>query len=65
MTTEHIIIEIKLPVPVRELAAISRGITEIHGKDVFLRQLGTHLQLYKRSRDESDPGSMQITSYNE
>lgn len=63
MTTEHIILEIKLPVPVRELAAISRAITEIHGKDVFMRQAGTHLQLYKTSPDAGDPGSMQLISF--
>ena len=46
------VMEIKLPVPVKELAAISDALCKIHGKGrLFMRQVGTMLQIYKINKD--------------
>ena len=46
--TDRIVLEIKLPVPVKELATISDALGRIHGKDkLFMRQVGPMLQIFK------------------
>ena len=46
--SETIVLELKLPVPVKELVAVTNSLTKIHGKDtLFMRQVGTLLQIYK------------------
>jgi hypothetical protein len=46
--TERIILEIKLPVPVKELAAVAEAMTKLHGRgNVYMREAGPMLQLYK------------------
>lgn len=40
--------EVKLPVPVKELAAVTKALCKIHGKQtLFMRQVGMMLQIYK------------------
>lgn len=46
--TGVVVLEIKLPVPVQELAAISDALGKIHGKGkLFMRQVGPMLQIVK------------------
>jgi hypothetical protein len=48
MKTVEIVLEIKLPVPLKELAAIARALEQTHGKHVLRwRQAGEVLQIYK------------------
>jgi len=52
---DDIVLELKLPVPVKELAAVTDALCKIHGKNtLFMRQVGQMLQLYK-SRAASPP----------
>lgn len=45
---DDIVMELKLPVPVKELAAVTDALCKIHGKNtLFMRQVGPMLQLYK------------------
>jgi len=47
-SADDIVLEIKLPVPVKVLAKISDALGRIHGKDkLFMRQVGQMIQLYK------------------
>jgi len=47
-SADDIVLELKLPVPVKELAAVTDALCKIHGKDrLFMRQVGPMLQLYK------------------
>lgn len=47
--TEVVVLEIKLPVPVTELAVISDALGRIHGKGkLFFRQVGPMLQIFKK-----------------
>jgi hypothetical protein len=40
--------ELKLPVPVKALAAVTDALCKIHGKkSLFMRQVGQVLQIYK------------------
>ena len=46
--THDIVLELKLPVPVKELASITDALCKIHGKgSLFMRQVGSMLQIYK------------------
>lgn len=45
--TEKIVLEIKLPVGVQELAAIGDALAKIHGDDLLIRQSGPLLQIFK------------------
>jgi hypothetical protein len=46
--THDIVLELKLPVPVKELAAITDALCKIHGKgSLIMRQVGSMLQIYK------------------
>lgn len=48
-SADDIVLELKLPVPVKELAAVTDALCKIHGKNtLFMRQVGPMLQLYKR-----------------
>lgn len=56
-SADDIVLELKLPVPVKELAAVTDALCKIHGKNtLFMRQVGPMLQLYKR-RAASPPNS--------
>ncbi len=45
---DDIVTELKLPVPVKELAAVTDALCKTHGKgNLFMRQVGPMLQLYK------------------
>ena len=47
--SDHIIIELKLPVPTKELDAVIGAIGKIHGEEtLFLRQVGMMLQIHKQ-----------------
>ena len=47
-SADDIVLELKLPVPVKELAAVTDALCKIHGKNtLFMRQVGPMLQLYK------------------
>jgi hypothetical protein len=49
--TERIILEIKLPVPVSELAAVADALSKLHGRgNVVMRQAGDVLQFVKISK---------------
>jgi hypothetical protein len=49
--TERIILEIKLPVPVKELAAVVDALAKLHGRgNVYMREAGPMLQLYKPAK---------------
>jgi hypothetical protein len=49
--TERILLEIKLPVPVKELAAVAEAMTKLHGRgNVYMREAGPMLQLYKTEK---------------
>lgn len=43
----RVLLEIKRPVPVVELAAISEALTRLHGKGLLMRQEGPYLQICK------------------
>jgi len=43
----RVLLEIKRPVPVAELAAISEALTRLHGKGLLMRQEGPYLQICK------------------
>ena len=46
--SDEIVLELKLPVPVKELAADTDALCKIHGKNtLFMRQVGTMLQIHK------------------
>jgi hypothetical protein len=48
MKTDEIVLEVKLPVRLPELAAIVRALEQTHGKHVLRwRQAGEVLQIYK------------------
>ena len=48
---DEVVIELKLPVPVKELAAITDALCGIHGKhSLFMRQVGPMLQIYKAQK---------------
>ena len=54
-SADDIVLELKLPVPVKELAAVTDALCKIHGKNtLFMRQVGPMLQLYK-PRSASPP----------
>ena len=56
--SDDIVLEIKLPVAVKDLAAIAEALGKIHGKNVlFMRQVGQMLQLYKTERPAHNPKS--------
>ena len=56
-SSDDIVLELKLPVPVKELAAVTDALCKIHGKNtLFMRQVGQMLQLYK-SRAASPPNA--------
>jgi len=42
-----VLLEIKRPVPVAELAAITDALIQLHGKDLLMRQEGSYLQICK------------------
>ena len=47
-SADEIVLEIKLPVPVTELVAITDALCKIHGDNaLFMRQVGQMLQFYK------------------
>lgn len=46
---DDIVLELKLPVLVKELVVVTDALCKIHGKNVlFMRQVGPMLQLYKQ-----------------
>ena len=46
--SDEIVLELKLPVPVKELAADTDALCKIHGKNtLFMRQVGMMLQIHK------------------
>jgi hypothetical protein len=50
MKTDEIVLELKLPVRLNELAAVTRALEQIHGKNVLsMRQVGSMLQFCKTS----------------
>jgi hypothetical protein len=46
-STAIILLEIKRPVPIAELAAITDALTRLHGPALLMRQSGPYLQIFK------------------
>jgi hypothetical protein len=56
MKTTEIVLEVKLPVRLKELEAVVCALEQIHGKHVlWLRQAGEVLQIYKPSPVSPNP----------
>lgn len=50
---ETVVLELKLPVPIKTLVSISGELGKIHGKDtLFMRQVGPNLQFFKTVKTE-------------
>ena len=58
---EVILLEIKLPVQVREFSAVTDAICAIHGKEVFTRQVGPNLQLFKKHDPKVDQDGQSLS----
>lgn len=53
-TADDIVLELKLPVPVKELAAVTDALCKIHGKNtLFMRQVGPMLQIFKPQSEQA------------
>ena len=56
-SSDDIVLALKLPVPVKELAAVAGALSEIHGKNtLFMRQVGPMLQ-FSKPRTASPPNT--------